>query len=98
MKNKDKYRITIQQGLAMPYSLFEYNNLNEIIKKLEELIEDEKENDKKYYILNDIYKNEYECIEPIKKFSIEELINDEWVLFKKVKKFIQKTKLKQIII
>lgn len=83
MKNKEKYRITIQQGLAMSYSLFEYNNLYECIKKLKELIKDEKENERKYYVLNNFYKNEYEYIEPIKKFSIEELINNKWVLFKK---------------
>lgn len=79
---KMNFRIVKQYGLAKPFVLNEFNNFDECLKSLYNYIDIQKDCfDYKYYVLNNFYKNEYSYLEPIVKFSIEELKNNEWVLF-----------------
>lgn len=56
-----EFRIVIQQGKGRPYSLYTYNNFNQCYNELLELIKNRKNCvNKKYYVANDFFDNEYE--------------------------------------
>ena len=81
-----EYRIITQYGKGKPFSLETYTNYEICIIKLNEYIERQKQLDRKYFVLNNFFENEFQLDYDTTKYKIECREVEEWTELGKTKK------------
>lgn len=76
-----EYTICIRQGTAKPYSLHTYNSIYEAKIALMNMVRQEEEHQKPFFIDNDFWDNKYSLVSNLRYFCIKEREVTEWKVY-----------------